>query len=119
MHFLTLRLNYTLHEVRAQLDALMYDGVVWNSYASHRVNRPLITITLFSGFIRVGEIGHRHLSERVLHQFRFLQHILRYPLAVGDVDLADIDARWIRFTGHVLKGVLPTMSPHACVDGYL
>jgi len=31
---LTPRLNCTLHEVRAQLDASTYDGVVWNPYAS-------------------------------------------------------------------------------------
>ena len=66
-----------------------------------------------------GEIAHCYLSEHVLRQFGFLQHIPRSPLTVGDVDLAYIDARWICFVDHVLKGVLLELSPHACGDNYL
>jgi len=101
------------------MNALTYDGVVWNPYASHQVTRPFITITMFSGFIRVDEIAHHHLSERVFRQFGFLQPIQMSPLVVPYANLAHIDGRWICFADHVLKGVFPIMSPHACVDGYL
>ena len=116
---MTLRLNCTLLEVRAQLDAFTYNGVIWNPYATHRVTRPLMNIAIFCGFIRLGEIVHRHLSDCVLRQFGFMQHIPRSPLSIGDFGLADIDARWIRFAGHVLKGLLPAIPPYSYVDGYL
>jgi len=99
--------------------ALTYDAIVWNLYASHQVTRPLITISLFSSFMRVGEIAHRHLHECVLRQFWFLQPVLRSPLVVPDVDKTTIDARWIRFFDHVLIGVIRTLSSNACVDKYL
>jgi len=114
-HFFTPRLNGTLHELRANLDALMYDGVVWNPYASNWVTRPLITISLFSGFNQVYVIAHCHLLECVLRKFGLLQPILRFPNA----DLVNINYQWIRFLDHVLVGVIPTLSPNACVDGYL
>jgi len=50
-HFLTGRQVSILHEVSAQLNALTCDNVGWAPYGSYRVTRPLVAISLFSGFI--------------------------------------------------------------------
>ena len=62
-------------DVRLQLDALTYDGMIWNPYVAHRAARPLLTHGMFSGFLRLGTLVHRHLPERVLRQFGFMQPI--------------------------------------------
>jgi len=59
------RVTSTLHDVRAQLDALTYDGMIWSLYGSHRTVQPYITISMFFGFIRLSSMVQRHMPERV------------------------------------------------------
>ena len=69
------RVISAIADVRVQLDGLTYDGMNWNPYVAHRAARQLVTHGMFSGFLRVGTLVHRHLPERVLRQFGFMQPI--------------------------------------------
>ena len=75
---------------RRQLDGLESSEVVWTPYDDHRIARPFEMISLFSGFIKWGSVMHRHLPERVLRQYGFVQRIPSHPsrstLTVEEMD---------------------------------
>jgi len=64
--YITGRAISTIVDVRVQLAALTYDGVIWNPYVAHRAGRPLVVSAMFSGYLTLGILTHRHLSKRVL-----------------------------------------------------
>jgi len=101
------------------LDVLTYDGVIWCPYGTHRAGRPLVVSAMFSGFLKLGILVHRHLSEHVLRQFGFMQPIPRPPNFLSMVGFATIDDRWRRYNQFVVVQVVPTPAPFSCVDGYL
>jgi len=65
-HYVTRRATSAIADVRVQLDALTYDGVIWNPYGAYRAGRPLVVSAMFSGFLRLGILVHHHLLECVL-----------------------------------------------------
>ncbi|XP_017423502.1 protein MAIN-LIKE 1-like [Vigna angularis] len=91
MRWQSLRQSSTIAEIRSQLDALTYSGVVWHPYERHQVIRPFFGIYMYFGWIRIGETLCRHLPERVLRQFEFQQDIPRSPTAVPNADILAID----------------------------
>jgi len=93
--------------------------MIWNPYVAHRAGRPLLTHGMFSSFLRLGTLVHRHLSERVLRQFGFLQPIPRSPSSLPMVDFGTIDDRWKNHEQYVVVQVLPAPAPFSCSDGYL
>ncbi|XP_052735601.1 protein MAINTENANCE OF MERISTEMS-like [Vigna angularis] len=113
------RQSSTLAEIRSQLDALTYSGVVWHPYEGHRGIRPFFGICMYSGWIRIGDTLWRHLPERVLRQFGFQQDIPRSPTTVPDADVVAIDHMWLHFRAHVVSNVRHAASPSDCVDGYI
>jgi len=74
-HYIIGRATSVIADVRVQLDALTYDGVIWNPYGAHWASRPLVVSAMFYGYLRLGILVHRHLPERVLRQFGFMQPI--------------------------------------------
>ena len=79
LRYVTGRAISAIADVRVQLDGLTYDGMIWNPYVAHRAARQLVTHGMFSGFLRIGTVVQRHLPERVLRQFGFIQPILQPP----------------------------------------
>lgn len=61
----------SLVEARSHFDALTYNGVIWYPSESHWGTRLFLGICIFFGWIKIGEILHRHLHERILRQFKF------------------------------------------------
>jgi len=101
------------------LDALTYDGMIWNPYVAHRASRPLLTHGMFSGFLRLGTLVHRHLPERVLRQFGFMQPIPRPSSSLPMMDFEAIDDRWKKHEQYVVHQVVQAPAPFSCSDGYL
>ncbi|XP_052735564.1 protein MAINTENANCE OF MERISTEMS-like [Vigna angularis] len=113
------RQSSTLAEIRSQLDALTYSGVVWHPYEGHRGIQPFFGICMYSGWIRIGDTLCRHLPERVLRQFGFQQDIPRSPTSVPNADVVAIDHVWLHFRAHVVSNVRHAASTSDCVDGYI
>ncbi|BAT99281.1 hypothetical protein VIGAN_10068500 [Vigna angularis var. angularis] len=100
------------HDQRVILDQV--GGFADALYGSNRVTCALETISLFSSFIKVSEIVHRHLPKHVLRQYGFEQPISWFPHVNPEVDLPTIDDHLLRFTEHVLVNVILMYSPFAC-----
>ncbi|KOM41117.1 hypothetical protein LR48_Vigan04g131500 [Vigna angularis] len=113
------RVGWSLTRGRTFLDALSYDVVIWNPYLSHRRTCPLIAIIMYLGWIRLGDMIHRHLPERVLRQFGFQQNIPRSPDSLPMPDIPTIDLNWLRYAEHAITSVIEADQSHACVDGYI
>lgn len=92
---------------------------IWALYGSHRITHSHLAIYMFSSFIVVGEIMHRHLSGCVLKKFGYEQPILRSPNVAPKVDLIIIDNYWLCFFEHVLVNFTTTSSSSACIEEYL
>ncbi|XP_022637920.1 protein MAIN-LIKE 1-like [Vigna radiata var. radiata] len=113
------RQGWSLTEERRYLDGLTYDAIIWYPYRSHRRTCPFLAICMFSGWIRLGDMIHRHLPERVLRQFDFLQIIPRSPETLPMPEIHMIDQNWLRYVEHAFTGAVEAEDPSACVDGYL
>ncbi|XP_057440247.1 serine/threonine-protein phosphatase 7 long form homolog [Lotus japonicus] len=70
-----------LDERRVMLDELTVDDITWTPFEDHRDVRPRDPRALYSGYIRTpyGRSVSRHLPERVMRQFGFIQDIPRHP----------------------------------------
>ncbi|XP_027935732.1 protein MAIN-LIKE 1-like [Vigna unguiculata] len=119
LRYVTGRAISAIADVRVQLDGLTYDGMIWNPYVAHRAARQLVTHGMFSGFLRVGTVVQRHLPERVLRQFGFIQPIPRPPSSVPMMDFEAIDDRWKKHEQFVVHQVVQAPAPFSCSDGYL
>ncbi|XP_014495108.1 protein MAIN-LIKE 1-like [Vigna radiata var. radiata] len=113
------RQGWSLTEERRYLDGLTYDAIIWHPYRSHRRSSPFLAICMYSGWIRLGNMIHRHLPERVLRQFGFVQTIPRSPESLPMPDIHMIDLHWLRYVDHAFTGVVEAEDPSACVDEYM
>ncbi|KAK2451752.1 hypothetical protein QL285_010779 [Trifolium repens] len=82
---------------RLSLDNIQMSDCVFSPYDGRRHVRPLINACWFSGWLRDGEIRGKHLPERVLRQFKFVQGIPRHPStsATPGMNLFEIDRVWM------------------------
>ncbi|KAK2423153.1 hypothetical protein QL285_033625 [Trifolium repens] len=82
---------------RLCLDNIQMSDCVFSPYDGRRHVRPLINACWFSGWLRDGEVRGKHLPERVLRQFKFVQGIPRHPStsATPGMNLFEIDRVWM------------------------
>ncbi|XP_014517379.1 protein MAIN-LIKE 1-like [Vigna radiata var. radiata] len=78
-----------------------------------------VDIWMGSRWIRLGNMIHRHLPERVLRQFGFVHIIPRSPESLPMADIHTIDLHWLRYVDHAFIGVVEAEDPSTCVDEYL
>ncbi|XP_045791804.1 protein MAIN-LIKE 1-like [Trifolium pratense] len=78
---------------RNSLDNIQTYDCVFSPYDDHRHVRPLINSCWFSGWLRCGNLKAKHLTERVLRQFKHVQGIPRKPdlSATPGMSLCEID----------------------------
>ncbi|XP_058771938.1 protein MAIN-LIKE 1-like [Vicia villosa] len=86
-----------LVEYMQRLDALALDYVIWTSYTVRRPHCPFDVSTLYSGYVRWESHLARHLPERCLRQYGYIQGISRPVL---EAPTSGID-RW--FESHIIS----------------
>lgn len=82
---------------RQSLDNIQVTDCVFSPYDNRRHQRPLIEACWFSGWLRDGTLRAKHLPERVLRQFKYVQGIPRHPntSATPGMNLFEIDRVWM------------------------
>ena len=108
-------------QYRRKLDSLTGVDVCWSPYEEHRVARQFEDISLFSGYLRWGPLFHRHMPERCLRQYGFVQTIPRHPRDVRAAPLTpqQMDDRWLHFSSYRAETGDGARYPSECVEGYL
>ncbi|GAU12707.1 hypothetical protein TSUD_121990 [Trifolium subterraneum] len=78
---------------RQSLDNIQVSDIVFSAYDDRRHVRPLIDVCWFSGWLRCGNLKAKHLPERVLRQFKYVQGIARDPdmSATPNMNIFEID----------------------------
>ena len=78
-------------------------------------------ISLFSGYIRWGPIFHRHMPERVLRQYGYVQTIPAHPRDSRAQALTpqQMDERWMHFSSYVAQTRNVARYPSQCATGYI
>ncbi|XP_057452832.1 protein MAINTENANCE OF MERISTEMS-like [Lotus japonicus] len=112
-----------LDERRVMLDELTVDDITWTPFEDHRDVRPRDPRALYSGYIRThyGRSVSRHLPERVMRQFGFIQDIPRHPSEIQTTgSLAETtDAAYAEFEPHLRPQGIPATYPGEAVEGYM
>ena len=71
---------------RSLLDRIQFDDVCWRPYEEHREIQGFEEVFWYSGWIMCGvRRVYRHLSERVLRQYRYVQSVPRHPTDVVEL----------------------------------
>ena len=103
--FFALRMGLsTLDEYRTHMDVLDLSTAVMTPYVEHRVSCPFERVSLYLGWLRYGNHMVKYLSERVLHQFGYVQTVPRHPLesAPPKQTLGEITLRFQRALDYAL-----------------
>ncbi|XP_057452042.1 protein MAIN-LIKE 1-like [Lotus japonicus] len=101
-----------LDERRVMLDELTVDDITWTPFEDHRAVRPRDPRALYSGYSRTpyGRSVSRHLPERVMRQFGYIQDIPRHSSEIqttgslaetADAAYAEGYMRWYSRVSHV------------------
>jgi len=106
-------------DVRAHLDRLTYNDIVWTPYHSHQVARPFESISLSRSYIRYGSTYEKYMPDCILRQFGYEQRIPYVVLAYDGGVFETIDYRWLHFADHLVSGLTPASELHACSDDYM
>lgn len=107
-------------EYRRRLDALTIDDAIWILYTDHRVHREFEDTSLYLGYMRWEIMVARHLSERCLRQYDYVQSIPRlvpYILFMG----ADwwFQSNFISSGYAIRDRAIRVQQPSQYEDGYL
>jgi len=72
-------------------------SIQFSPYDEHKEERPFEWISLFSGYLRLGNWTQLHMPECVLRQYGYAQFILRHPYVVRDEDPTtdEMDRQWL------------------------
>ncbi|XP_068504169.1 protein MAIN-LIKE 1-like [Phaseolus vulgaris] len=107
--------------VRSQLDTLTPASIRFCPYNEHREERPFEWISLFCGYLRLGNWTQLHMPERVLRQYGYTQIIPRNPSVIGHghPDTNEMDRRWLHFNDYVIHDYAIARHPDACVQEYM
>ncbi|GAU47201.1 hypothetical protein TSUD_89100 [Trifolium subterraneum] len=80
---------------RQSIDNIQVSDVVFSPYDNRRHVRPLIDVCWFSGWLRCANLKAKHLPERVLRQFKYVQGIPRDPdISTPNMNIFEIDRVW-------------------------
>ena len=89
---------------RSLLDCITFDDVCWRLYEEHMDFQAFEEVFWYSGWIMCGDRRvYRHLPERVLRQYGYVQTVLRPPTDVVELSPAEIVQAFIDFRTHTLK----------------
>jgi hypothetical protein len=67
------------HTYRKSIDNMKMADFVFSPYTDHHHIRPLTEVCWYSGWLRSGSWKGKHLPERVLRQYGYVQTIPRHP----------------------------------------
>ena len=106
---------------RRKLDAVTGVDVCWRPFEDHRVIRRFEQICLFSGYIRWGPIFHKHMPERVLRQYGYVQTIPAPPrdYRASPVTPQQMDERWMHFLSYLAQTGDVARYASQCAAGYI
>ena len=107
------------------IDCLTYEDICFHAYEAHRETVPFDDIVLFTGWLACG--SHKttaYLSERVMRQFRYMQHFLIPPFECAPpmVKQMDMDDIFDDYLNHLVSDeVQSTIAPKdwSYEDGYI
>ena len=89
---------------RSLLDRIQFDDVCWRPYEEHREIQGFEEVFWYSGWIMCGvRRVYRHLPERVLRQYRYVQSVPRHPTDVVELTPPQIVQTFVDFRTHTLK----------------
>ena len=89
---------------RSLLDRISFDDVCWRSYEDHREYQPFEEIFWYSGWLMCCDRRlYRHLPERVLRQYGYVQTVPRPPTDVAEISAAMVAQAFLDFRTCTLK----------------
>jgi len=89
---------------RSLLDRITFDDVCWRSYEEHMDFQAFEEVFKYSCWIMCGDRRvYRHLPDRVLRQYGYVQIVPRPPTDVVELSPAEIVQAFVDFRTHTLK----------------
>jgi len=89
---------------RSLLDRIQFNEVCCRLYEEHREIQGFEEVFWYSGWIMCGvRRVYRHLSERVLRQYGYVQRVPRHPTDVVELSPPQIVQAFVDFRTHTLK----------------